>query len=67
MTVAEVLMKRKSAGIRQDVLALSLKWNRETLIDIERGRVEVSEHTLRQINSAIDQIERQKQGEEVMA
>lgn len=56
MTVSELQIKRKENGIRQDALARQLGWNAETIIDIERGRVQVSEHTLRQIDSGIEMV-----------
>lgn len=56
MTASEVMIKRRGLGIRQDDLADKLGWNTETITDIERGRIQVSEHTLRQMDSAIDEI-----------
>ena len=64
MTILEVQNKRKEANIRQDTLARKLGWNSETIVDIERGRIQVSEHTLRQMDSAIDKIIREGAGEE---
>ncbi len=56
VTSEEVRTRRQNAKIRQDRLARKLGWNSETIIDIDRGRIQVSEHTLRQMDSAIDQI-----------
>ncbi len=64
MTIGDLQIKRKSLDIRQDALARRLGWNRETLIDFERGRVK--EDPLRQINDALEELKSEKR-EEVMA
>lgn len=66
MTAAELAMKRKGANIRQDALARKLGWNAESVIDIERGRVEVTDQTLCRMDEAIEQAKLEKR-EGVMA
>lgn len=67
MTVGEVFMKRKRAGLRQRELTQKLRWNTETLVDIERERLTVTEDTLGQISDAIDSLVQEKSGREEVA
>lgn len=64
MDIHEFINRRKDAGIRQDDFAQAMGWSWGTVIDIERGRVPVSESGLSKMFSVLTAmiVERQARG-----
>ena len=57
MVATDLRTTRKKAGIRrQETLAKALGWNKETVIDIEGGKVGVDDATRNTILTTIERI-----------
>lgn len=58
MKAYDVAPRRKRNAITQDQLATSLGWTKSTLIDIELGRVDVTEEQVIEMHLHLDEIEK---------
>lgn len=65
MTIADVLMKRRQAGLTQREVARRLGWNPESLTDMERARFGVTADTLERISSVIDGFREEQAGQAI--
>lgn len=59
-SLADVLMKRRIAKLRQRQVAERVGWNDCTLVDIERGKLPVGQEVIDRIDAAIDQLVAEK-------